>query len=242
MSEQIAALQHDLRLAKEKIASLEAQLKSAAAHGEDASAELRHQLRTPLNTVLGLAQLWRSSPFGDSEPVGQMLNAATRMAELIEEAPTDDATGRSPNAGALGEPARVESPETVGFSVLYIEDNALNCRLVARILSQRPAINLIFATLGAEGLEIAREWQPHLILLDLNLPDMHGSDVLRSLREDSRTDNIPVVVISADATGTQIDRLLAAGARNYLTKPIDIARLLNTVDCILEPSLAAVGT
>ncbi|MEP6938113.1 MAG: response regulator, partial [Chthoniobacterales bacterium] len=206
MSDQIAALEHDLRLAKEKIASLETQLQNSPANGDDASAVLRHRLRTPLNTVLGLAQLLKSSPIGDSEPVGQMLNAATRMAELIEETPTDDANGRDPSAGTVEQSARHASSEAAGFSVLYIEDNALNCRLVARILSQRPAINLIFATLGAEGLEIAREWQPHLILLDLNLPDMHGSDVLRSLREDARTDKIPVVVISADATGTQIDR------------------------------------
>jgi CheY-like chemotaxis protein len=78
-----------------------------------------------------------------------------------------------------------------------------------------------------------------LILLDLNLPDMHGSEVLRLLRQDKRTETLPVVVISADATGTQIEKLLSAGARNYLTKPIDVSRFLHTVDEILGPPISA---
>ena len=117
--------------------------------------------------------------------------------------------------------------------MLCIEDNAANSRLIERILAQRNNINLLFAKDGGEGLTQAREQQPELILLDLNLPDMHGSEVLRRLRQDKRTEGLPVVVISADATGTQIEKLLSAGARNYLTKPIDVSRFLHTVDEIL---------
>ena len=69
-----------------------------------------------------------------------------------------------------------------------------------------------------------------MILLDLNLPDMHGAEVLRRLQEQPETAGIPVVVLSADATPSQIERLLSAGARNYLTKPFDIDPFLALVD------------
>jgi CheY-like chemotaxis protein len=69
-----------------------------------------------------------------------------------------------------------------------------------------------------------------LILLDLNLPDMHGSEVLKQLQSDPVTAAIPVVVLSADATPSQIERLLTAGAKNYLTKPYDIDQFLTVVD------------
>jgi len=69
-----------------------------------------------------------------------------------------------------------------------------------------------------------------MILLDLNLPDIHGSEVLRRLQSDTETAKIPVVVLSADATPSQIERLLSAGARNYLTKPFDIDPFLAVID------------
>ena len=66
--------------------------------------------------------------------------------------------------------------------------------------------------------------------LDLNLPDMHGSEVLRRLQDDPATAQVPVVVLSAVATPSQIERLLTAGARNYLTKPFEIDPFLAVVD------------
>jgi signal transduction histidine kinase len=119
-------------------------------------------------------------------------------------------------------------------TVLYVEDNLSNLRLVDRVLAVKPGIKLLSAVRGALGLELARKQRPDLILLDLNLPDMHGSDVFARLREDPQTASIPVVVISADATAAQIERLLAAGARNYLTKPINVSQFLVTVDEILR--------
>jgi CheY-like chemotaxis protein len=68
------------------------------------------------------------------------------------------------------------------------------------------------------------------VLLDLNLPDVQGDEVLQRLGEDPRTREIPVVVISADATPGQIQRLKAAGARDYLTKPIEVQRFVEVVD------------
>jgi DNA-binding response OmpR family regulator len=73
-----------------------------------------------------------------------------------------------------------------------------------------------------------------LILLDLNLPDLHGSDLLVRVRNNPLTAQIPVIVLSADASPSRIERMLQAGARNYLTKPFDIKRLLCLVDETLE--------
>ena len=87
---------------------------------------------------------------------------------------------------------------------------------------------------GRLGVEIASKHRPDLVLLDLHLPDIPGNEVLRLLREDRRTRAIPVVVISADATRGQVDRLMEAGARAYLTKPLDVAQFLKLVSDILR--------
>jgi CheY-like chemotaxis protein len=225
MSEEVATLQEDLRRAKEEFARMEEQLRQASS--------LQQELRTPLNTVLGFAQLLKSSPFGDSEPVEEIYSAANRMAELIDESVAIEWPDANGHPAPEKEPTPAKRPLDDSHAVLCIEDNAANARLIERILAQRSNIKLLFATQGGEGLTQAREQQPELILLDLNLPDMHGSEVLRRLRQDKRTEALPVVVISADATGTQIEKLLSAGARNYLTKPIDVSRFLHTVDEIL---------
>jgi len=83
---------------------------------------------------------------------------------------------------------------------------------------------------GTLALDLAREHRPDLILLDLHLPDIHGSEVLQRLQADPHTQQIPVVVISADASEGRIQRLLTAGARGYLTKPIDVRKFLGVLD------------
>src|SRR2546427_771122 len=83
---------------------------------------------------------------------------------------------------------------------------------------------------GRRGLELARNRRPDLILPDLHLPDMSGRDVLAALRDEPSTRDIPVVILSADATAHQIERLLAEGARHYLTKPLDVQLLLTLLD------------
>jgi signal transduction histidine kinase len=118
--------------------------------------------------------------------------------------------------------------------VLYVEDTAANVRLVEQILSRRPQVSLISATLGILGLELAREHLPDLILLDLHLPDVNGSEVLARLKADDATRETPVAILSADATKRQNDEVLALGAATYLTKPIRIADLLRAVDQFLR--------
>jgi CheY-like chemotaxis protein/HPt (histidine-containing phosphotransfer) domain-containing protein len=114
--------------------------------------------------------------------------------------------------------------------VLYVEDNLSNLRLVERILERRPTLRLVAATQGQLAVELAREHHPALILLDVHLPDIDGDEVLERHRADSETVNIPVVVVSAEATPGKIERFLAAGARTYLTKPLDVNRLLEVID------------
>ena len=114
--------------------------------------------------------------------------------------------------------------------ILYIEDNLSNLKLIQRLLAHRPEVRLVPAMQGRLGLDLAREHRPALILLDLHLPDIPGDEVLQRLQADPETRQIPVVVISADATPGQVDRLLAAGARAYLTKPLDVKTLLAVLE------------
>jgi PAS domain S-box-containing protein len=123
--------------------------------------------------------------------------------------------------------------------ILYIEDNFSNVTLVDQMLAERPALELMTAMQGRVGLELARQHAPDLILLDLHLPDMPGWQVLAQLKADQLTREIPVVIISADATSPQIKRLLSAGAHAYLTKPIDIAEFFRVIEDALTPAEAA---
>jgi PAS domain S-box-containing protein len=116
------------------------------------------------------------------------------------------------------------------ITLLYIEDDVGNVQLVERLLLQRPAIRLITALQGVLGVELAQEYEPSLILLDVHLPDIHGYDVLERLRGDSRTIDIPVVVLSADATTWQQRRFKNAGVDDYLSKPLDLQHLLDVID------------
>jgi CheY-like chemotaxis protein len=127
--------------------------------------------------------------------------------------------------GAMGDLSPVG-----GGKILYIEDNLSNLTLVEQMLAEQPHIELLTAMQGGLGIDLARKHLPDLILLDLHLPDLRGHQVLARLRQDERTRHIPVVVISADATARQMQRLMAAGARNYLTKPLDIGAFFRVID------------
>jgi CheY-like chemotaxis protein len=118
--------------------------------------------------------------------------------------------------------------------ILTIEDNLANATLVKDILSEYPGIELLEAMQGGIGFDLARENHPDLILLDVHLPDMTGDEVLRKLRSTEMTANIPVVVISADATNAQIRRLTQAGANAYLTKPVDVKIFMQVLHQMLD--------
>jgi CheY-like chemotaxis protein len=188
-------------------------------------AGLNQKLRAPLNAIIGFAELLAMRPgtANKDADVQHIVKAARDLLGIINQ--------------ELGEGSAAEQTETklaavptISCDVLYIEDDPVNFMLVERILEFRPALKLMHARCGEIGVELAQTHRPRLILLDLNLPDIHGSEVLRRLQNEPTTATVPVVVLSADATPSQIERLLTAGARNYLTKPFDIDPFLAVVD------------
>jgi signal transduction histidine kinase/HAMP domain-containing protein len=121
----------------------------------------------------------------------------------------------------------------VTHTVLFVEDNLANVRLMERIFQRRPEVRLLSAMQGRLGLELAREHHPDLVLLDRNLPDLRGEDLMLHMRQDPNLRDIPVVMISGDAIPSQVQRMLDFGARAYITKPFDVPELLRIVDEIL---------
>ena len=149
------------------------------------------------------------------------VSEAAQLARERDSSPTDIASNRTTSA-----PRRV----------LYVEDSEPNFRLIESILSDRSDTELFWGETGEKGFELAVREKPQVILLDLNLPDMHGSELLQRLQARAETAQTPVIVISADATPSQIERMLAAGARNYLTKPFEIRRFLYMLDEVFAPA------
>ncbi|MBL8348075.1 MAG: CHASE domain-containing protein [Rubrivivax sp.] len=118
--------------------------------------------------------------------------------------------------------------------VLYIEDNETNVEVMRGVLLQRPQVHLEVATLGLDGLAMARRLRPDLILLDMQLPDITGPELLRHLMDDDETATIPVIVVSADATPARIEQALTLGAAHYVTKPLAVALFLQVLDEVLD--------
>ena len=128
-------------------------------------------------------------------------------------------------------------------TILLIDDQNSNVSLIERVLETRANLRLFTAADGRGGLALARKQTPDLILLDLHLPDMGGDEVMRRLRLEARTRDVPVVMLSADATSSQIARLRQLGVREYLTKPFRIRELLSAIDAVLAaPAATATDT
>jgi CheY-like chemotaxis protein len=117
-----------------------------------------------------------------------------------------------------------------GRRVVLIDDDPAMRMLVARLLDRRPDIELVDAATGAAGIAAITETPPTLVLLDIQLPDISGLDILRRLRSDPTTAYLPVVVVTAMAVREHIDAMLTHGATGYLTKPLDLSHLLDLID------------
>ncbi len=130
-----------------------------------------------------------------------------------------------------GAPAAQPSPATTGAGaqVLYIEDEPLNVLLMQEVFRSQPQWRLEVAIDGTRGLEMARALRPDLLLIDMNLPDIGGLELIGRLRGDPATAGIPCIALSADAMREQIELALAAGFDDYWTKPIDIPRLIGAL-------------
>ena len=119
-------------------------------------------------------------------------------------------------------------------TLLYVEDNPANLKLVEQLIARRPDMRLLSAADGYTGIEIARAFQPEMILMDINLPGISGIEAMQILREDPTTAHIPVVALSANAIPRDIVKGLEAGFFRYLTKPIKVDEFLSTLDEALE--------
>jgi PAS domain S-box-containing protein len=115
-------------------------------------------------------------------------------------------------------------------TVLYVEDNPANMKLVEQLIARRSDIRLLTAVNGTLGVEAARTSQPTVILMDINLPGISGVDAFRLLRGDATTTHIPVVALSANAMPQDIQATLDAGFFRYLTKPIKVKEFMDTLN------------
>jgi CheY-like chemotaxis protein len=152
-------------------------------------------------------------------------------------------------AGTADEPHLVERADGVRPAngnghvqrVLYIEDNASNVELLERLVARRGGLELHSASRGDAGIELARRVHPDAVVLDLHLPDTTGDAVLAQLRADDATADVPVIVVTADASPEHEQRLLAAGASAFMTKPLDLSRFRATLDRALARAGAGRG-
>ena len=139
-------------------------------------------------------------------------------------------------AGAA-EPAAADSPQAQPDApprtLLYVEDNPANLKLVEQLIARRPNIRLLSATDGNMGIQLARAHQPDVILMDINLPGISGIEALKILHEDASTKHIPVVALSANAMPQDVERGKAVGFFSYLTKPIKVKGFTDALDAAL---------
>lgn len=124
----------------------------------------------------------------------------------------------------------LQSQQANHFRILYIEDNSANLCLVETALTHRDHVQLLKSSSAEEGIAVAMAEKPDLILLDINLPGMDGYEALYQLSNNPHTREIPVIAVSANAMGHDVERARKAGARDYLVKPYSINKLFELID------------
>ncbi len=193
----------------------------------EAVARLSHALRTPLNVVLGFAHLLRDSDLGPEAQghADAIVQAAVQMAALI-----DEATG---TAGAVRDTAPPPSiaQDAAPVTVLYVEDDPASVRLVEELLGRVPAVRVLAAGTGAEGIALAQRERPDLVLIDPGLPDIPGEEVLRLLHEGSAA-GVPLVVVTGESRPERLRELREAGAAECVIKPVELRRLQALVESV----------
>jgi CheY-like chemotaxis protein len=155
---------------------------------------------------------------------------ASFWVELGLVAPPEDEAEPGPAVRA----ARAEGATPPAGTVLYVEDNPANVRLMEEIFEGLPGLRLLTALEGGTGIELAAAERPDLVLLDAQLPDLPGEEVLDRLRADAATAEVPVLVVSADATDRHRRAFLARGAAGYLTKPLDVPAFVDELGRLLD--------
>jgi PAS domain S-box-containing protein len=141
----------------------------------------------------------------------------------------------SPETGNVAALPQEHAPRKAGqHTLLYVEDNPANMKLVEQVIARHPDIRLLTAINGHGGIEIALASQPEVILMDINLPDISGFEALKILHADPSTAHIPVIAISANAMPLNIEKGIKAGFFRYITKPIKVDEFMEALDVALE--------
>jgi CheY-like chemotaxis protein/anti-sigma regulatory factor (Ser/Thr protein kinase) len=156
--------------------------------------------------------------------------AGTGSTFWIELPPAESPVKRLQREGKTRELAAMSA--AVGH-ILYVEDNVANFELIQHVLEDYSQFRVSWATEPEAALESVRQSHPNLILLDLHLGNRDGAEVLQQLKQDPGTAGIPVVVVSADATSGQAERLIAQGAHAYLTKPLNVKHFVRLIEELL---------
>jgi PAS domain S-box-containing protein len=206
-------------------------------------ARMSHELRTPLNAILGFSQLLlAANDAGDRamqrEKLEKVQGAGRQLLLLVDGVlelsglPADDTPATLPAAPVIDEPVKSVSANAGAARprVLYIEDNAVNMMILRELLAQRERFEFHGAQDGSSGVAMARALQPALVLIDMQLPDFDGIEVLRRLRADPATAHLTCVALSANAMPDDVQRARQAGFADYLTKPIDLAEFTKALD------------
>ena len=142
---------------------------------------------------------------------------------------------------APSRPALSLSGGTPLRTLLYVEDNPANLKLVEQLIARRPDLRLLSAKDGILGIESARANQPEVILMDINMPGLNGIEAMQILRANPSTAHIPIIALSANSMPLDVEKGLKAGFFNYLTKPIKINQFMDALDAALHYVQATSG-
>jgi len=130
----------------------------------------------------------------------------------------------------------MDKSNAVRRTLLYVEDNPANLNLVEQLIERRSDLKLLIATTGRDGVKMAQEELPDLIVMDINLPDISGLEALKLLQALPQTVRIPIIALSANAAPHDIEKGLSAGFLRYVTKPIKLNEFMDALDVILDKS------
>ncbi len=150
------------------------------------------------------------------------------------EVPMSDLSDNTPITTGITQVAAKKTFSAINGTLLYVEDNPANIKLIESLVSKIEGLTLVCANTGESGIELALTTKPDVIILDINLPGMNGIDVLKELRRHKETRNTPVIAMSAAATKRDIDLGREAGFLNYLTKPVQIIEVVDAIKSALK--------
>jgi len=191
-----------------------------------------------LAIVKALVERMGGSVHVDSTP-GQGSMFELRLADGSA-APPSAPAAPTPEARAARPLVRPHGAPGPRGRLLYVEDNPVNALIISELVARRPDLQLHIAEDGLSGVRLAAELRPDLVLLDMQLPDIDGHEVLRRLRAERSTARIPVIALSANAMPEDIARALRAGMSDYWTKPLDFRAFMTSLDALFGPAPAAV--